>query len=297
MNRPSLCCLVCLTTQLVACSGAPTKTVAAKAPERSKPAAHPAPAPPVDSDETLPETLVHSSLVSSASAIRPGKAFLLAVRLDMLEGYRIFWKNPGDFGKSTRVRFTAPEGFEVSEPMYPKPERFTSKSGFTSYGYEEQTAIFVEVRAPRKLDRQQAYRFDVEADWFACKKQCASEQTQAFFEMTVDPTVPAGELDEPLSELLKSVPRPFSELSRAKHNWTKVKSEAELALSAPKVEWLDFYSATRENPKLVGVAGAKGQLKLRYETPTTPPETVRGVAIIRVDGAEQYYDVEVPWEG
>ena len=223
MNRPFFSSLVCIATALVACSGAPNKSVAAKNPEPPR-ENHVEPAPaPVEVDEALPETIVRSTFISSASAIRPGKTFLLAVRLGMVEGYRIFWKNPGDFGKSTRVRFTAPEGFEVSEPMYPKPERFSSKSGFTSYGYEGETAIFVEVRAPKRLDRQQVYRFDVEADWFACKKQCASEQTQAFFEMTVDPAALAEELEEPLGELLKSVPRPFSELRRAKHNWTRKK--------------------------------------------------------------------------
>ena len=38
------------------------------------------------------------------------------------------------------------------------------------------------------LSEDTPYRFDLDADWYACKKQCASENTQAFFELLVDPS-------------------------------------------------------------------------------------------------------------
>ena len=243
----------------------------------------------------MPDELVKATFESSAFALRPGGKIWLVARFKIHDGYRISWKNPGDVGKPTRAKFSVPEGFSVGEVRYPRPRRFVLNGDLVSYGYREETALFAEVEVPEGLSEQTAYRFDLEADWYACKKQCATESTQAFFELLVDPSAPRTAMDETLSALLDSVPVPVSEFMRAKHQWRESGSETELSLTAPEVEWLDFYPAEPALPKPLRVQGSKRELLVSFAAPAEPPASLRGIAIGKVDGAEATYDVELPW--
>lgn len=228
-------------------------------------------------------------------ALKPGGKFLLIAHFKIHDGYRISWKNPGDVGKATQVRFKVPEAFSVSEVMYPRPVRFVLNGDLVSYGYKGETALFAEVEVPHGLDEQAPYRFEMDAEWFACKKECATERTNAYFELLVDPSAPRTAMDDSLTALLESVPTPVSELDRARHSWQASGAQTELSLSAPKVEWLDFYPAEQGLPKLLSVSGSKKELKLSFEVSDDPPEKLAGLAIAKVDGAETTFEVDLPW--
>src|SRR5688572_31971748 len=47
------------------------------------------------------ESVVRAEFQTSAQAVKPKGTFLLAVRFDIEDGYRISWQNPGDVGKTT----------------------------------------------------------------------------------------------------------------------------------------------------------------------------------------------------
>lgn len=276
----------------VSCASAPKE---AKAPQKREVAERePAPAPE-PSEESMPETLVRASFETSAFALKPGGKFWLVAHFKIHDGYRISWKNPGDVGKPTLARFSVPEGFSVSEVRYPRPRRFLLNGELVSYGYQDETALFAEVEVPDGVNGQTAYRFEMDAEWYACKKQCASERTNAFFELLVDPSAPRTAMDESLQGLLDTVPVPVSTLGKAMHSWQEEGGETELSLSAPKVEWLDFYPARPEVPKLLRVSGSKKELRLSFQAPQDPPEKLEGLAIAKVDGAETTFEVDLPW--
>lgn len=236
-----------------------------------------------------------SSFETSAFALKPGSKFWLAVHFKIHDGYRISWKNPGDVGKPTLARFRVPEGFVVSEVLYPRPRRFVLNGDLISYGYQSEAALFAEVEVPEGLNEQTPYRFEMDAEWYACKKECSSERTNAFFELLVDESAPRTAMDESLEALLDTVPVPVSTLGRAMHRWQEADGKTELSLSAPKVEWIDFYPEGPEVPKLLQVNGSKKELLLSFEAPAAPPEKLEGLAIAKVNGAETTFDVELPW--
>src|SRR6185436_15828422 len=125
--------------------------------------------------ESSDESIVHAELETSASAVEPGGKFLLAVRFEIPDDYRISWTNPGDVGASTHVAFEVPEGFVVGPLLFPPPTRFNLPGKLVSYGYTRETAVFAEVTAPERLPERQVLRFDVKVDWLACKDECATE--------------------------------------------------------------------------------------------------------------------------
>jgi DsbC/DsbD-like thiol-disulfide interchange protein len=117
--------------------------------------------------ERMPESVVQVSFEPLVTGVRPGHKFMLAAHFRIAKGYRISWTNPGDVGKETVVEIRAPEGFEVGAATFPVPERYTVPGGFTGYGYEGETAVFVEVKAPANLSRGRVHRIDLSASWVA----------------------------------------------------------------------------------------------------------------------------------
>src|SRR5690606_39762418 len=92
-------------------------------------------APPVTPrEEEGQETVVRFSLETTATAVVPGDSFWLVARWRIAPGYRIFWINPGDIGRPTKVQFSVPEGFELSQTRYPPPSKFELPEDGVSYG-------------------------------------------------------------------------------------------------------------------------------------------------------------------
>jgi DsbC/DsbD-like thiol-disulfide interchange protein len=275
---------------LSACSSvtppqAPTQDVAAPPaePERS---AWPEPA--------APESVVHAEFQTSARAVKPRGKFLLAVRFEIAKGYRISWSNPGDVGKSTKVSFQVPEGFSVGPLQFPAPSRFEWPGDLVSYGYEGDTAVFAEITAPDRLTRDEAYRFEVRADWLACMDECATEELNAWFELTFAPGAPEPALSPELAAHHAAIPRAFSDLPKSKSDWKGSPRRPALALSASDVKWLDFFPGDTEQPKLIQVKPAGDVLNLKFEG-TSASTPLRGLAVGEVEGKLAHFDVSVPW--
>lgn len=239
-------------------------------------------------DEPIPDTVVYAKFQSNVQAIKPGSKFLLAVYLDIVGDYRISWTNPGDVGRGTRVKFKVPRGFTVGPVQFPAPKRFVRDDGAVSYGYEGDTAVFAEVRAPRKLSSSKVYRFDVDADWVACKKECATEEINAWFELISQRNAPKGELSQELKAHYAAVPRAFHEHPTSTHDW---KSKRSLVLHASDTKWLDFFPGSLDQPKVLKLRKSSQGLELRFEK--GPREPIVGLAIAEVEGQTAFFDVRV----
>ncbi len=76
--------------------------------------------------------LLRAELIPETPEIAPDAPFKIILELDHLDNSYSYWLNPGGPGVSTRVTWTLPEGFSVSAPEWPVPERY--KNGpITSY--------------------------------------------------------------------------------------------------------------------------------------------------------------------
>jgi DsbC/DsbD-like thiol-disulfide interchange protein len=278
----------CLSLALQSCAAAPQPQ--SPVTEVSAPEPQRAPWP----EEVMPESVVHAELQTSAQAIKAGGKFLLAVRFDIASGYRISWTNPGDVGKSTRVEFEVPEGFSVGEIQFPAPTRFALPGGLVSYGYEHETAVFAEVTAPEHLPRNQAYRFDVKADWLACKHDCAKEELSAWLELVALASVPEPQLPSELQPYHAAIPAAFASLPTSSLDWKGSPAQPALTLTAAEVKWVDFFPGDLEQPKLIGVKPAGDALSLRFQG-TSASKTLRGLAVGELGGKVAFFDVNVPW--
>lgn len=126
----------------------------------------------------VPQNLVRAELVND---YRPGAAsFLVGVHLQIEPEWHIYWKYPGDAGLATSVKWTLPEGFTVSELMWPVPVRFQQEGDVEGIGYEEEVVLLARVTPPPGWSSPVTIGADVR--WLACEATCvpgkAAVQTQ-----------------------------------------------------------------------------------------------------------------------
>jgi thiol:disulfide interchange protein DsbD len=135
---------------------------------------------------------VQAELVPETQSIRPGESFWLGLRLKMEPGWHTYWRNPGDSGLPTRVKWTLPDGFEAQPLEWPYPHTFT-QGPVTSYGYENEVLLPVRITAPGSAAPGRAVTIAARVDWLECKEACMPGRADLSLTLPVaaDPPRPA----------------------------------------------------------------------------------------------------------
>ena len=83
-------------------------------------------------------------------AVRPGQPLTVGIRLEMEKGWHTYWRNPGDSGLPTRVKWDLPPGLHGRRDPVAVPEPLQRRGPLVSYGYEDEVLLPVEIRVPRR---------------------------------------------------------------------------------------------------------------------------------------------------
>ncbi len=111
-------------------------------------------------------------MVADTAAVVPGKAFLMGVLFTVDPGWHIYWKNPGDAGIATKVKWDLPAGFSAGEVMYPTPYRIDQTGDIHCFGYENSVLLWARVTAPASLPADFEGEFKANISWLVCADQC-----------------------------------------------------------------------------------------------------------------------------
>ena len=88
-------------------------------------------------------------LVSASQAVGKGESVLLGLHFRLDEGWKVYWRSPGDAGFPPSVDWSGSDNLAAAHIAWPVPERF-SILGFETLGYTGEVVlpVTVEVRAP-----------------------------------------------------------------------------------------------------------------------------------------------------
>lgn len=132
---------------------------------------------------------VQASLVAEHESIRPGEPFWVGLRLKMEPGWHTYWKNPGDSGLPTRIKWTLPEGFAAGPIDWPYPQPF-SQGPVTSYGYEDEVLLPVPITPPASLTPGKPVTLAARVDWLECQEACVPGRADLSLTLPVAPGPP-----------------------------------------------------------------------------------------------------------
>jgi DsbC/DsbD-like thiol-disulfide interchange protein len=134
------------------------------------------------------------SLISESTDF--SSPFYVGLRFVMEPEWYIYWKNPGDAGIPADAQWTFPDGFAVSELIYPTPQKFES-GGIVSYGFSDETVLLARVTPSPGFTASSADTIRGKISWMVCKESCYLE------EGTVLATFDKLDIDESRIQLIK----------------------------------------------------------------------------------------------
>ncbi|MDI6401906.1 protein-disulfide reductase DsbD family protein [Balneolaceae bacterium ANBcel3] len=110
-------------------------------------------------------------------------SFLIGVHLNIKDGWHIYWKNPGDSGLATSIRWDDHPILTPKDILWPFPSRF-DEEGVTTYGYSDSVTLLIPVEVDysnSSVDSNPVLKAQIQ--WLACKDICVSESTEASIEI------------------------------------------------------------------------------------------------------------------
>jgi DsbC/DsbD-like thiol-disulfide interchange protein len=134
---------------------------------------------------------------------RSGSVLLGGVAMQIQQGWKTYWRNPGDSGVPPRFDFSKSDNVEAVTVLWPAPTKFDDGAGGHSLGYHNQIVLPLRIVA-KNADKPVTLRADI--NYAVCEKICipVEANTELSFASV------ASTEDGALSAALDTVPKPAS---------------------------------------------------------------------------------------
>jgi len=117
--------------------------------------------------------------------------FYIGIYFDMPSDWYIYWENPGDAGIPVDVQWSLPEGYTISDLIYPTPERFYTQ-GLISFGFKNEALLLAKVTPPMNDNPSIDRIISAKVSWMVCKESCILEDGTV--ELNLNEYTPDSEL-------------------------------------------------------------------------------------------------------
>src|SRR6202166_5415633 len=128
---------------------------------------------------------VKARLVSEVSTIAPGQSFWVALELNIRDGWHTYWRNPGDSGQATTLKWQLPPGFTAGDIIWPTPHRFELPP-LVNYGYAKHAVHLINITAPSDLKAGAPIALSAKASWLVCSDVCIPEDADLQLKLPVN---------------------------------------------------------------------------------------------------------------
>ena len=137
-----------------------------------------------------PSPFSEAALFSEVASIQPETPFAVGVRLVMDQGWKSYWKNPGDSGEPTEIAWTLPDGFVAGPILWPFPEQIDA-GPLRSYGYSDQVFLLTEITPPADLEAGARVQIGATVNWLICADVCLFAEESVSLSLPVVANEPA----------------------------------------------------------------------------------------------------------
>src|SRR5215467_3723518 len=117
---------------------------------------------------------VEAELAAERTAIVPGQPLTVALRLAMQRGWHTYWRNPGDSGLPTTLRWNLPQGMNAG-PIEWAPPHALPVGPLMNFGYEGEVLLLSKITTAGDLAEGRPVTLAARADWLVCKEICIPE--------------------------------------------------------------------------------------------------------------------------
>jgi len=159
--------------------------------------------------QTGPARHVQAELVAQRQGIAPGETIHVALRQQIQKGWHTYWRNSGDSGEATRIKWDLPAGWQASEFIWPTPRR-VPVGPLMNYGYEGEVLLPVALTAPASARPGEPITLKARASFLVCAEICVPEDDDLSLTL---PVTPASAPQDPtwggaIDKTLAAAPKP-----------------------------------------------------------------------------------------
>ena len=149
-------------------------------------------------------------LISEAASVAPGQTVYLGLEQKIIPHWHTYWKNPGDSGTGTRIKWTLPAGVTASDIIWPAPSRFDI-GPVTNYGYSDRVVLLTKLTVPASQAVGSEIPVEAKASWLVCEEECIPQDATLKITLPVATAGSAnGEQKQIIDAALKEIPQPVN---------------------------------------------------------------------------------------
>jgi thiol:disulfide interchange protein len=250
----------------------------------------------------------HVQLIVSADTAKPGDTIWAGVDMKMDAGWHTYWKNPGDSGIATTIKWDLPPGVSAGEIQWPLPEKLPPAE-VTTYGYENEVMLLVPLTLATNLPPGP---LDLKADvaWLECQEQCVPGKANVDATLTVGGETKAS-AEAATIELWKSKTPQTSYAYQFQAWWEKSTDKDTRPLIIEMLVFLrtkevlidnaDFFPSASDQYEVQGatekIPDTSLEFCLRKFTKKYSgdwPKEISGVIVMEINGKRTGFDVKLP---
>ncbi len=247
----------------------------------ASPTAYPASGNAVSTDN------VKAQLVGEVSTIAPGQSFWVALEFTIRDGWHTYWRNPGDSGQATTLKWQLPAGFAAGDIVWTTPHRFELPP-LVNYGYAKQAVHLVNITAPKDLAVGTPVVLSAKVAWLVCSDVCIPGDAELQLNLPV--TAQAGSADPAAAALFSAArselpsPQLAATTARIKDGRLMIALGKEWGATLPQITSLSFFPYDEGGIDYAApqtLTRTKDEVTLAMKLGDQPPKggTVRGVLV------------------
>jgi thiol:disulfide interchange protein/DsbC/DsbD-like thiol-disulfide interchange protein len=122
--------------------------------------------------DSAPKVLVR--LIAENGEIAPGRSVQVALEQKIRPGWHTYWRNPGDAGEPTEIKWTLPAGWRAGLIAWPYPKELPV-GPLMDYGYEGRLWLLTEIVAPANASPGTPVVLHAAVSWLVCQEVCIPE--------------------------------------------------------------------------------------------------------------------------
>lgn len=248
---------------------------------------------------------VQVRILPEFTSVKPGQTVALAVEQKIQDHWHVYWKNPGDSGEATRIRWILPEGVTAGDIQWPIPERIAF-GPLLNFGYNKKATYLVDLNVPSNY-AQDSIAVTADIELLVCSDICIPETKEIKIDIPVSKAdaIPTA-TDAPLfADARAQIPETVA--------WQGMVEEANNALmlsfqadaeilpilsSAKAVEFYPEEWGLIQNPAPQTAKVENGQITLtipRDTRPLTEVKEIKGMLVYETtDGVRKGFNVQTP---
>lgn len=128
---------------------------------------------------------VNATIITDKDIMSSKSSLYVLIKLEMKNDWHTYWRNPGDAGLPTKIKWKLPNGYNHKILAWTTPTKF-NYSNLLQYGYNKTAYIKVKIYPENYENKNLGNNFEFGIEWLACKDLCVPELVEFKFYIPVE---------------------------------------------------------------------------------------------------------------